>query len=75
MRKRGISNELITEALYLYEDSVPERIAELIDKKYARYLTDEKGVQKVKAALVRQGYSFSEVHKALSEYETDEGEE
>ncbi len=77
MRKRGISNELITEALYQYEDTVPERIAELIDKKYARYLTDEKGVQKVKAALVRQGYSFSEVNKALSEYEyeTEEGEE
>ncbi|MCD7771345.1 MAG: RecX family transcriptional regulator [Oscillospiraceae bacterium] len=77
MRKRGISNELITEALYPYEDTVPERIAELIDKKYARYLTDEKGVQKVKAALVRQGYSFSEVNKALSEYEYEmkEGEE
>ncbi len=77
MRKRGISNELITEALYPYEDTVPERIAELIDKKYARYLTDEKGVQKVKAALVRQGYSFSEVNKALSEYEyeMEEGEE
>ncbi|MCD7804807.1 MAG: RecX family transcriptional regulator [Oscillospiraceae bacterium] len=80
MRKRGISNELITEALYPYEDSVQERIAELIDKKYARYLSDEKGVQKVKAALVRQGYSFSEVNKALSdlseyEDETEEGEE
>ncbi len=79
MRKRGISNELITEALYPYEDTVPDRISELIEKKYARYLTDEKGVQKVKAALVRQGYSFSEVNKALSEYEyedeIDEGEE
>ncbi len=79
MRKRGISNELITEALYPYEDTVPDRISELIEKKYARYLTDEKGVQKVKAALVRQGYSFSEVNKALSEYEyedeIEEGEE
>ncbi|MCD7824052.1 MAG: recombination regulator RecX [Oscillospiraceae bacterium] len=77
MRKRGISNELITEALYPYEDTASERIAELIDKKYARYLTDEKGVQKVKAALVRQGYSFSEVNKALAEYESEmeEGEE
>lgn len=77
MRKRGISNDLITEALEPYEDSVPERIAEIIDKKYARYLTDEKGVQKVKAALVRQGYSFSEVNKVLAEYEDgmEEGEE
>ncbi len=77
MRKRGISNDLITEALEPYEDSVQERIAELIDKKYARYLTDEKGVQKVKAALVRRGYSFSEVNKALAEYEDgmEEGEE
>lgn len=79
MRKKGISNELITEALYPYEDTVPDRISELIEKKYARYLTDEKGVKKVKAALVRQGYSFSEVNKALSEYEyedeIEEGEE
>ncbi|MCD8107354.1 MAG: RecX family transcriptional regulator [Oscillospiraceae bacterium] len=77
MRKRGISNDLITEALYPYEDTVQERIAELIEKKYARYLTDEKGTEKVKAALVRQGYSFSEVNRALAEYEDEmeEGEE
>lgn len=68
MRRRGLSDEVISEALEPYSDGSQERIFELIEKKYARYLEDEKEYDKVKAALLRQGYSFSEVNSALREY-------
>ena len=40
---------------------------ELINKKYYRYLDDEKGVKKVKNALVRYGYSYEDINAVLNE--------
>ena len=40
----------------------------MVEKKYARYLVDRKGVQKVKNALVRQGYSYSDINAVLENY-------
>ena len=46
---------------------------------YSRYLTDEsdrKSIEKVKSALVRYGYDFSEINRAVKEYfENSEYEE
>ncbi len=69
MRARGIPNELIDEALAEYEDGTRERLASLVERKYARYLGDEKGKNKVKSALVRLGYSFADVNAVLAEFE------
>ncbi len=68
MRLKGLSRDIIEEALADYAEDSSERLLELIDKKYARYLTDEKGVKKVKAALARLGYSFADINAAISEY-------
>ncbi|MBQ8622934.1 MAG: regulatory protein RecX [Oscillospiraceae bacterium] len=68
MRARGLPNELIDEALAEFEDDTHERLMLLIEKKYARYLCDEKGVNKVKSALVRLGYSYSQVNSAIAEF-------
>lgn len=68
MRLKGLSRDIIEEALADYSEGSSERLLELIDKKYARYLTDEKGVKKVKAALARLGYSFADINAAISEY-------
>lgn len=69
MKQRGIPNELIAEALSEFEEDTLDRLRELVERKYARYLTDEKGVQKVKSALVRLGYSFSDINEVISEFE------
>jgi len=45
-----------------------ENIKLLINKKYAKRLDTEEGVKKVFAALIRKGFSFSDVRKALKEY-------
>ena len=74
MKRRGLPDNVIENAVepYLDRESTVERLEELIDKKYARYLTDEKGVQKVKSALVRMGYSYDSINSALKAYSTDE---
>lgn len=67
MNHRGIPREIIDESLSEYEDTVYERLFELINKKYYRYLDDEKGVKKVKNALVRYGYSYEDINAVLNE--------
>lgn len=69
MRQRGIPNELIDEALAEFEDDTLERLVSLVERKYAKYLTDEKGKNKVKSALVRLGYSFSDINAVLENFE------
>jgi regulatory protein len=72
MLLKGLPDEAVDEAVEKYEDGTAERLSELINKKYARYLTDENGVKKVKAALVRMGYSYSDIKAALNAYGEDE---
>ena len=69
MRRRGIPNELIDEALSEFEDGTDERLRELIAKKYARKFAEENGKTKVKAALARQGFSFDDINNALREFD------
>lgn len=71
MLRRGISSALAEEALAEYEDDSVERLRELVERKYERRLTDRKSAEKVKAALVRQGYSFSDIKAVLDMYELD----
>lgn len=68
MLKRGIDREIIDELLSQYEEDTSERLYELVEKKYARYLTDEKGIKKVFSALVRNGYSYSEVREVIKQF-------
>lgn len=72
MRRRGLTGEIADEALSEFEDGADERLAELIKKKYLKKLSEEGGVQKVKAALVRQGYGFDEINAALDGLEESE---
>ncbi len=75
MRLKGLSRDIIEEVLVDYSEDCSERIKELIGKKYTRYLADEKGIKKVKAALARMGYSFAEINSAISEYTSGESSE
>lgn len=71
MRGKGLTAEVAERALEPYEDSYYERLYELIEKKYARYILDDedgKGVTKVKNALVRYGYSYDLIKEAISSF-------
>ena len=73
LKKRGIPESIIEEVLEEYADEKEAfaRLEELVEKKYERYLTDEKGVKKVKNALLRQGYRYSEINEVLDLYDLD----
>ena len=69
MLRRGLDRTLVDEALEAMEDDTLERLSELVERKYVRYLTDYKGFQKVKAALGRLGYGYSDISAVLDLYE------
>lgn len=73
LTQKGIPRDIIAEVIESFcdDEAVKNRISELIEKKYKRYLTGEAGVRKVKAALGRLGYSYSDINAALDEYELD----
>lgn len=74
--RHGIASDIINEVIEAYEeendsDNV-EKIVDIIRKKYYNKLIDEKSRQKVVAALVRLGYSFSDIRQAMREFSCDE---
>ena len=72
-RQREIA-DIVTEGLDI--DPIL-RIIELLNTKYSRYLSDEKGVRKTVASLQRLGYRWSDIKTALRrvEVETEENED
>ncbi|MEE1321433.1 MAG: regulatory protein RecX [Acutalibacteraceae bacterium] len=64
--RKGVDRDIIKEVIENAE--FPEdRLTDIIRKKYLRYLTDEKGMRKTVNALLRLGYSYSEIRDALAE--------
>ena len=73
MRLKGLGSEIIEETMenFSEEDEPFERLEKLVEQKYERYLTDRKGVEKVRNALARKGYSFGEIKEVLDLYDLD----
>lgn len=74
MAKRGIEKYTAEEALSEYDDGENERLSDLVERRYSRYLTDKKGFMRVRNALARQGYSFDDIAAVLGEYNLPEDE-
>lgn len=72
--EKGVERELIDQiADELEENADPqENIRALVEKKYARYLNDEKGVKKTVSALQRMGYGWSDINDVIKEYTEEE---
>ena len=68
MLQKGVSYDFANEVFSETEIDEEEQVRAVIEKKYARKLTQENGVQRVYAALVRKGFSFSAVRNALKKY-------
>lgn len=62
---KGIDKDLAEEVVSYYDDTQLERLKDLINSKYSRYLVDDKGLNKVKNALVRLGYSYDLINQVL----------
>ena len=68
MKRKGLDISDIEEASEEYLYDLKERIRELIEKKYYKYLGDEKGVIKVKNALARLGYTYDDINSVMEEF-------
>ena len=71
LMQKGISQFIAEDALAPYGEAFEENLAELLKTKHSRYLTDRedrKSIEKVKSALVRYGYDFTEINRAVKEY-------
>ena len=69
--RKGIDKFTAQDALEKYTDIFSKNLSELIEKKYSYFLTDSsdrKSVEKVKNSLVRYGYDFSDINRAVKEY-------
>lgn len=75
MRRKGLDDDLIDEVLEEYDDGYEDRLRQLVGRKYARYLNAENGVNKVRAALIRQGYSYAEVKHVLNGFMDEDSED
>lgn len=68
MLQKGVPYDIANEVFSETEIDEEEQVRAVIEKKYARKLTQENGVQRVYAALIRKGFSFSAVKNALKKY-------
>ena len=64
--RKGVERDIICEVISECDFS-SEKLAEIIERKYSRYLNDEKGVNKTVNALLRLGYTYTEIRDAIRE--------
>ncbi|MBR3552160.1 MAG: regulatory protein RecX [Clostridia bacterium] len=63
---RSVARDAVEALTFADED-----LDALIQKKYLRYLSDEKGVRRTVNALLRLGYSYEDIRNALRRVEED----
>lgn len=66
--KRGIDRETADNTINTLTLDESDNIRVLLEGKFSRKLTTEKGRKQVFSALMRLGYSYSDILSALSEY-------
>ena len=69
---KGISKDIISEAIDGIETDQAQTVINIINKSYVRKLNEEGGREKVITALMRRGFSYSDIKEAFNRLETDE---
>lgn len=69
--RHGISSEIADIVIEGLDNDPILRIIDIINKKYVRNLSDEKGIRKTVSELQRLGYSWSDIKSALRQIEID----
>ncbi len=75
LQKKGIDRDLIHAIIEEMAVDPAQQLRELLARKYARNLQDEKGRRRTVAALQRLGYRWEDIRRALEEFMPDEGRE
>ena len=67
LKLKGISSEIASETVKSLDKDDFNRIILLLNSKYRNKLSDGKDVRRTVNALMRMGYSYSDIRKALNE--------
>lgn len=73
LQKKGIDRDLIHAIIEEMAVDPAQQLRELLARKYARNLQDEKGRRRTVAALQRLGYRWEDIRRALEEFKPVEG--
>lgn len=68
LQSKGIPTDVAKQIIEQDDNDEKDKLEKLIKTKYASKLQSEENVKKVFAALIRKGYSFSDVREALKAY-------
>ena len=63
--RRGVERDIIDKVLMDFDVNEEEKILEIIRRKYYPISQDKKEISKIVNALMRQGYSYSDIKNAL----------
>lgn len=66
--EKGIDRDLAKDTVDSIEIDTSDSIRAVINKKYAKNLSDEKGKRRCVNSLLRLGYSYSDIKSVLNEY-------
>lgn len=69
--KRGISREVADNTVQMLDIDPVFRIIELLNTKFSRKISDEKGVKRTIASLQRMGYRWSDINSAFRRLEME----
>ncbi len=75
MKKKGLTDEVISEALEKYEEMTDDILFEYISKKYSDSFDDPDKIRKMKNSLVRQGYGYDEINRVIRRFECSDPDE
>lgn len=70
--KKGISKDIIDNILEQNETDPVDSVIRIINKRYISKISEEGGRQKVIAALMRKGFSYSDIRSAFYRLENEE---
>lgn len=71
MAEKGVEISLAKKIIEQRNDDPKEQIKAIINKKYKNYLIDEKGLQKTFNALIRKGFSYSDIKSVIRDFGED----
>ena len=74
LSKRGVDRQIAQTAVDSLDNDPVESIIILVQRKYYKKLDTEKGAKSVVAALLRMGFSYADIKKALKQFAVDEGD-
>ncbi len=69
--KKGISSEIADTVIESLDIDPILRIIELLQTKYSRSISDDKGIKKTVASLQRLGYKWSDINSAFRQIEVE----